>query len=316
MKNKIFTKISIAIIFLLVIFLSTFFVVDQRYVAFVKTLGKINTASNDKPELYGPGLHFKIPAITDVVLFDTRLRTLTSQPEKVPTKEQKFVFVDYYVKWRIKDFEKYYLSTNNYNYKTEELLKPRVSDALKGEFGQKTIEQVISQDRETVMDNVLIALQAKASALGIEIVDMRIKRIDLPKEVQNSVYSRMKTKREAVANEHRAKGRMLAMEIRANTDRQVIEIVSNAKSNAKKIKGAGDAKAAQIYSDSYKQDLEFYQFFKSMQSYNKVFNSNENLLLLSPESEFFKYFNHKSTKIAGNTSNNSNNNSNNNSKKN
>jgi len=303
MTNKIFTKISILIVILLVIFLSTFFIVDQRYVAFVKTLGKINTSSDDKAELYAPGLHFKVPGITQVVLFDTRLRTLTAEPQKVPTKEQKFVFVDYFVKWKISDFKKYYLTTSNYNYKTEELLKPRVSDALKSEFGQKTIEQVISQDREQVMLNVLKSLQSKASTLGIDVVDMRIKKIDLPKEVQESVYSRMRTKREAVANEHRAKGRKLSMEIRSKTDRKVIEIVSGAKSNAKIIKGKADAQAAQIYADSYKQDPEFYQFFKSMQSYNKVFNSNENLLLLSPDSDFFKYFNQQS-KLAINSINN------------
>ena len=123
MTNKIFTKISLLIIILLVVFLSTFFIVDQRYAAFVKTLGKINETGDSKPELYRPGLHFKVPAITRVILFDTRLRTLTAEPQKVPTKEQKFVFLDYYVKWKISDFEKYYLATNNYNYRTDELLK-------------------------------------------------------------------------------------------------------------------------------------------------------------------------------------------------
>ena len=304
MNNKLFTKISIVIVVLLIIFLSTFFIVDQRYVAFVKTLGKINSDSAEKPIIYEPGLHFKIPAITQVIMFDTRLRTLTAEPERVPTKEQKFVFVDYYVKWRIGDFKQYFLVTNNLNYKTDELLIPRVSDALKGQFGQKTIEQVISEDRETVMRNVLKSLQSKSSALGVEVVDMRIKRIDLPKEVQESVYARMRTKREAVANEHRAEGRKKAMEIRSNTDRKVVEIISNAKSDAKKIKGRADAKAAEIYATSYNRDPEFYQFFKSMQSYEKVFNSDENLLLLSPDSEFFRYFN-KQSSLASNGSNSS-----------
>tara|TARA_R110000868_G_scaffold160854_5_gene390655 strand:- start:871 stop:1800 length:930 start_codon:yes stop_codon:yes gene_type:complete len=299
-SNKLFTKIGLVILLILVIFLSTFFIVDQRYVAFVKTLGKINTENGDNPKIYAPGLQFKVPAITQVVLFDTRLRTLTSEPQKVPTKEQKFVFVDYFVKWKIKDYKQYYLVTNNYTYKTEELLKPRVSDALKGEFGQKTIAQVISQDREQIMLNVLKSLQSKASSLGIDVFDMRIKRIDLPKEVQDSVYSRMRTKREAVANEHRAEGRKLAMKIRSNTDREVVEIVSGAKSNAKKIRGTADAKAAEIYANSYSQDPEFYQFFKSMQSYEKIFNSNENLLLLSPDSDFFKYFNKQNIELSAN----------------
>jgi membrane protease subunit HflC len=279
------------ILVVVLVLVSTLYTVDQRSVAIEKLLGKIRLNAQGAPTLNGPGLHLKMPFLTTVVLFDTRLQTLGAQPERIPTRDQKFVYVDYYVKWRIKDFYQYYLSTGNEFERVSQLLRPKVSDALKAEFGKKQIDEVVSEERVNIMDMVRKSLISKTDHFGIEIVDMRIKRIDLPTEVRESVYNRMRTKREAVANSHRYEGQKKAETLRAESDYAGKKIIAEAQKQSETIRGEADAVAAKIYADAFAADPEFFQFYRSLSAYGEVFKSGEpNMLVLSPDSDFFKYF--------------------------
>jgi len=287
-NHKVLTVFGLVILFILY---CCFYTVDQRYVAMEKFLGRVKLSSNNRPIIKYPGLQMKLPIVTSAVLFDTRLQTLGSSPEWIPTKEQKFVYVDYFVKWRIKDFYKFYLATDNQSARVIELLKPKVSDSLKAEFGKKSLEEVVSEDRANIMLKIREALILKAQNLGIEIVDMRIKRIDLPEKVRESVYNRMSTKRQKVANAHRYEGQKKSEELKAEADFNSKRIIAEANKKAEIMRGDADAKAASIYSQSYGRDPEFYQFYRSLSAYDTVFNNNNNILVLAPDSEFFKYFN-------------------------
>ncbi len=280
------------------VFSACMYTVDQRFVAVEKFLGNIRLEQNGKPLIQQPGLHMKFPLLTNVLYFDTRLQTMQSgDAQRIPTKQQKFVYVDYFVKWRIKDFYQFYLATRGDYNRVNELLKPKVSDALKAEFGKKEIEEVVTEDRANIMAKVRDVLKTKAeSSLGLEIIDMRIKRIDLPVEVRESVYDRMRTKRQQVANSHRYTGQKRSEEIKAEADYNAKKIIAEASKTAEVTRGQADAKAAKIYANSFSQDPEFYQFYRSLTAYSSVFNNGENMLVLSPDSDFFNYFNKQKNK--------------------
>lgn len=283
--------ILFVLLVLFFLFSACVYTVNERNVAIEKFLGRIKLEENNRPVIQEPGLHFKLPVLTTVVTFDTRLQTLVSDSEKIPTKEQKFVIVDYFVKWKIRDFYQYYISTSGNYQRVMNLLKPKVSDSLRAEFGKKTIEEVVTEDRVNIMSLVRDVLREKAEAsLGLEIVDMRIKRIDLEEGVKESVYDRMRTKRKQVANDHRFKGQQKSEEIRSEADFNAKKIIAEAKRTAEITRGEADAEAASIYSKAYSQDPEFYQFYRSLGAYSEVFNDNNDMLVLSPDSEFFKYF--------------------------
>lgn len=283
--------ILITIAVIAIILSGCFYTVNERYIAMEKFLGKVSLKEDGTPYMYGPGIHFKVPVFTSVVYFDTRLQTLGSTPERIPTKEQKFVFVDYFVKWKIRDFYKFYLSTKGEYTRVISLLKPRVSDSLKAEFGKKKIEEVVSDDRANIMEKVRDVLKEKSEeSLGLEIVDMRIKRIDLPVEVRQSVYDRMRTKRQQVANTHRFNGQKKSEEIKSQADYTSKKIVAEANKTSEQTRGIADAKAAKIYADAFNKDPEFYRFYRSLSAYDTVFNNSDSMLVLSPDSEFFKYF--------------------------
>ena len=283
--------IAIGTVVILILMLSSFYTVDQRFVAMEKFLGRVRLIKDNKPLVKYPGLQMKMPLVTSVVLFDTRLQTLGSTPERIPTKDQKFVFVDYYVKWRIKDYYVFYLATSNQFSRVIDLLKPQVSDSLKSEFGKKSLEEVVSEDRANIMAKIKESLVIKAASLGVEIIDMRIKRIDLPEEVRESVYNRMSTKRQGVANAHRYEGQKKSEQLRAEADFNSKKIIAEATKKAEIMRGEADAKAASIYANSYGKDPEFYKFYRSLAAYDNIFNTNENILVLGPDSDFFKYFN-------------------------
>lgn len=289
---KVNSRVLFATIgFVFIMFFSCFYTVNERHVAVEKFLGKISLDKDGRPYLKKPGLHFKIPILTTVVHFDTRLQTLGSTPERIPTKDQKFVFVDYFVKWKIRDFYKFYLSTNGEYIRAINLLKPRVSDSLKAEFGKKQIEEVVSDERANIMQIVRDAVKQKAEkSLGIEVVDMRIKRIDLPVEVRESVFNRMRTKRQQVANSHRFTGQKKSEEIKATADFNAKRILAEATKTAEEMRGVADATASKIYADTYNKDPDFYQFYRSMAAYDNVFGKGDNILVLSPDSDFFRYF--------------------------
>jgi membrane protease subunit HflC len=237
-----------------------------------------------------PGLHFKIPMVNAIRVFDARIQTLDTRPQPFLTLEKKRLIVDSYVKWRISDVEKYYTATSGDSFRASDLLSTRIETSLRNEFGMRTLTEVVSGEREEVMDAVITTLSELTEAeLGLSVVDVRVKRIDLPPEVSSSVYERMRTERERLARELRSRGNELAEGIRADADRQSTVIMAEAYRDSEVIRGEGDAEAARIYAEAYNRDAEFYSFVRSLTAYKESFGSGADVLLLKPDSEFFRY---------------------------
>ncbi len=263
---------------------SSVFVVNQWETAVVLRLGEI-VKSDVKP-----GLHFKTPFINNVRTFDARIQTLDSAPERFLTSEKKNLEVDSFVKWRIKDVEKFYTTMNGDNRLAGMRLGQIVKDGLRAEFGNRTVKEVISGERVEIAQKIKDTTASASSDFGIEIVDVRIKRIDLAKDVSDSVYRRMEAERNRVAKDLRSKGAEAAERIRADADRQRVVILADAYSEAEILRGQGDAKAAEIDAKAYNQDPEFYSFYHSLNAYQKSFKDKSDILLVDPKSDFFKYF--------------------------
>ncbi len=240
---------------------------------------------------YEPGLHFLMPIVNNVRKFDARIQTLDAEPQRFLTAEKKDVIVDSYVKWRITDVAQYYRSTGGRITTASRLLAERINTSLRDEFGKRTIQEVISGERAEIMALLTKDSDAKAAELGVEVIDVRVKQIDLPQEVSGSVFDRMRAERQRVASEFRARGAEEAEKIRAGADRQGTVIIAQAYKEAEQLRGAGDAKSAEIYATAYNQNREFYSFYRSLNAYRKVFNKGGDLMVLEPDSEFFKYFN-------------------------
>ncbi len=269
---------------LLLVGSASLFVVQEYQTALLLRLGKI-VASD-----FEPGLHFKLPVIQTVQRFDKRLQTLDAKPEHFLTSEKKFVVVDSFIKWRIADTAQFYRSTRGDALTAARLLGERINAALRDEFGKRTIHEVVSGERTEIMEKLTRKADENAADLGVEIVDVRIKRIDFPPEISNRVYERMRTERERVARELRAQGAEAAEKIRAEADRQKTEILARAYREAEEIRGQGDAEAAAIYAKAFSQDPEFYAFWRSLKAYRRVFGEGRDLMVLDPGSEFFRYF--------------------------
>jgi membrane protease subunit HflC len=237
-----------------------------------------------------PGLHFKIPFVNTVRKFDARVQTLDTRPQSFLTLEKKRLVVDSYVKWIISDTSKFYTATSGDSYRAADLLSTRIETSLRNQFGTRTLTEVVSGEREEVMDAVIATLsKISEEELGLRVVDVRVKRIDLPSEVSNSVYERMRTERERLARELRSRGKELAEGIRADADRQSTVILANAYRESEVTRGEGDAQAASIYANAYNKDPEFYSFYRSLMAYRESFKSGSDVLLLKPDSEFFRY---------------------------
>ncbi|EPX9363278.1 protease modulator HflC [Aeromonas veronii] len=268
---------------------SSVFIVDEGQKGIVVQFGKVKRVDSGEPRLYEPGLHFKVPLIDQVRKMDARIQTIDSQADRFVTSEKKDLIIDSYVKWKIEDFSKYYLATGGGNkLQAEDLLKRKINNGLRSEIGNRTIKDIVSGERSTVMEDALKKM-ARSSELGIKVVDVRIKQINLPVEVSNSIYQRMRAERTAVAREHRSQGREKAEILRADIDRKVTVMIADAESNARQLRGEGDAEAAKIYADSYKKDPEFFSFVRSMEAYRKSFAGGNDLMVLKPDSEFFRY---------------------------
>ena len=239
-----------------------------------------------------PGLHYMIPIINTVKKFETRLLNLDQEPQRFLTVEKKDVIVDYYAKWIIADVRKFYVATRggDVHYATG-LLGQRINRALRDEFGKRTVQEVVAGERGEILDVVQTATAQIYDELGISVVDVRTKRIDLPEEVSNSVYARMRAERTRVAKDFRARGEEAAERIRANADREREIILANAYKDAETVRGEGDARATDIYARSFGQDEEFYTLYRSLNAYETSFSNNNDILLLEPDSDFFKYFN-------------------------
>tara|TARA_B100001173_G_scaffold309640_1_gene322444 strand:+ start:740 stop:1615 length:876 start_codon:yes stop_codon:yes gene_type:complete len=237
-----------------------------------------------------PGLHFKIPVVNTVTKFDARILTLDAAPQSYLTSEKKALTVDSFVKWRVSDVEKYYTTTGGDEERLRRLLIQRVDAGLRNEFGSRTVNEVVSGERDELMDKLTLQLNSIASEeLGVEVIDLRVKKIDLPPEVSDSVYNRMRTERERLAKELRAQGNEVAEKIRATADKEKTIILADAYRQAEETKGNGDAIATSTYANAYSKDPEFYDFTRSLKAYQSTFRSKSDILLINPDSDFFKY---------------------------
>ena len=237
-----------------------------------------------------PGLHFKLPVINTVRKFDARILTLDAAPQSYLTSEKKALTVDSFVKWRVSDVAKYFTTTGGDEERLRRLLIQRVDAGLRNEFGSRTVKEVVSGQRDELMDKLSNQLNLIAKdELGVEVIDLRVKKIDLPPEVSESVFNRMRTERERLAKELRAQGNEVAEKIRATADKDKTIILADAYREAEEIKGNGDATATATYADAYSKDPEFYDFTRSLKAYQSTFESKSDILLINPDSDFFKY---------------------------
>lgn len=268
----------------LVVMAMSIFTVDQRQYAVVFQLGEVKRAISE------PGLYFKIPMIQNVRFFEKRIITLdNAEPERFITSEKKNVLVDSYIKWRIVDPQLFYISVGGDESRAKTRLNQTVNAGLREEFGKRTVHDVVSGERDKIMNQMREKADADARKIGVQIVDVRVKRVELPTEVSEAVYRRMEAERKRVANELRSEGSAEAEKIRADADRQREIIVAEAYRDAQKIKGEGDAKATNTYAQAFGQNPEFYAFYRSLEAYRGSFKNKSDLLVIEPSSDFFKY---------------------------
>ena len=289
-SNMKFIWIILGIIILVTLYTGLFTVTEGQQ-ALVLRLGNLQMNAQNQPKVFNPGLHVKIPFITSVLRFDTRIQTLEIESSRIVTAEKKDVIVDYYVKWRITNLANFYTSTSGDISRAEVLLQQQVNNGLRAQFGQRTIPEVVSDDRSKIMSTLRTQADTSATPLGIDVIDVRIKAIDLPAEVSAAVFSRMRAERQRVASEHRANGKSIAEAIRAKADADVTVILATAKQQAALERATGQKKAAEIYADAYSKNPSFYAFYRSLLAYQDTFNSKEDIMVLGPNSEFFKYMN-------------------------
>jgi membrane protease subunit HflC len=261
------------------------FTVDEKQTAIRFRLGEI--VGTD----YQPGLHFKVPFINNVRKYDKRLQALDTEPERFLTVEKKNVIVDSFVQWRIADVARFYTAVAGDAARANLRLDQIIKDGLRSEFSKRTLQEVVSGDRKQIMDVLTTTTSREAKQLGIEVLDVRIKRIDLPSEVSSSVFRRMRAERERVARDFRSRGAEAAERIRAEADRQSAVILAEAYRDAERARGEGDARIADIYASAYSKDNDFYSFYRSLNAYRSAFEGKNDIFLLRPDSEFFKYFN-------------------------
>ncbi|MBY5923055.1 protease modulator HflC [Ferrimonas balearica] len=273
---------------------SSLFVVEEGERAIVKRFGVIQKDENGQNRVYEPGLRLKVPLIDQVFAMNARILTLDAAADRFVTSEQKDLMVDSYVKWRITDFGKFYLATQGGNQLVaESLLQSKINNGLRSEFGSRTIREIVSGSRDELQQEALRATREDAAELGIEVVDVRVKQINLPREVSEFIYDRMRAQREAVARAHRSEGQEKAEVIRAGADARATVILAEAERKSRTLRGEGDGAAAKIYADTYGQNPEFYALLRSLDAYKASFRSKDDVLVISPDSEFFQYMNSK-----------------------
>jgi len=277
-------SLLIGVFVLLVIITSSAYTVDQREYALVFRLGEIVSVKSE------PGLYFKMPMVENIRYYDKRILTLNwEEPDRFITSEKKNVLVDSFVKWRIIDPSKYYVSVRGDEVQAERRLSQMVNDGLRAEFGKRTIHDVVSGERSEIMEILRQRADKESRQMGIQILDVRLRRVDLPKEVSESVYQRMEAERKSVANELRSQGAAAAEKIRADADKQREVIIAEAYRDAQKVKGEGDAKAAEVYAQAFGKNPEFYAFYRSQEAYKNSFKSKSDVMVIDQSSDFFKY---------------------------
>jgi membrane protease subunit HflC len=290
--NKHLGTLLIVLLVALVVLSASMFTVDQRQNALVFQLGEVVSVKTK------PGLYFKLPLVQNVRFFDTRIQTLDSvDPERFITSEKKNVLVDSFIKWRVIDAKQFYVSVGGDETRAQIRLSQAVNDGLRAEFGKRTINDVVSGQRDEVMNLIRTKADQDARKIGVQVVDVRIKRVDLPETVSENVYRRMEAERKQVANQLRSTGAAEAETIKADADKQKEVIIAEAYRDAQRIKGEGDAKASAIYAAAYGRNPEFYAFYRSMQAYRESFKSKSDVMVLDPSADFFKYM--KNPRAAG-----------------
>jgi len=283
MGNKSLIALIAAVV-LAVVAWNSFYIVSQTERAVLLQFGRVVQGN------VSPGLHVKVPYVNQVRKFDARLMTLDAPTQRFLTLEKKAVMVDAYAKWRVKNAERYYTATSGLKQIADDRLSRRLESGLRDQFGKRTLHEVVSGQRDELMAGITHSLNKMANEeLGIQVIDVRVKAIDLPKEVNRSVFDRMSTEREREAREHRAKGNELAEGIRADADRQRRVLLAEAYRESEEARGDGDAQAAAIYAKAYGQDQEFYGFYRSLQAYRQSFSNKGDVLVLDSNSDFFKY---------------------------
>ncbi len=319
----------VVLIVVLVVLYASLFVVQEGQRGIVMRFGKVLRDSENKPLVYAPGLHFKVPFLESVKSLDARIQTMDNQADRFVTKEKKDLIVDSYIKWRISDFSRYYLATGGGDVsQAEVLLKRKFSDRLRSEIGRLDVKDIVTDSRGRLTTDVRDALNTGSAgqddeiatpaaddaiasaaarveretsskepsvnpnsmaALGIQVVDVRIKQINLPTEVSDAIYNRMRAEREAVARSQRSQGQEEAEKLRAGADYEVTRTLAEAQRTALMTRGEGDAEAAKLFADAFSQDPDFYAFIRSLRAYDNSFNSSQDVMVLSPDSDFFRF---------------------------
>lgn len=278
------TLVGIVVVVLVVLASTSLYVVNERELAIKFRLGEIVTSNIE------PGLHWQTPFVNNVRKFDARIQTLDAEPERYLTGEKKNLIVDSFVKWKINDVANFYTATGGDVARANLRLSQIIKDGLRGEFAKRTIKEAVSGERQQIMDLITVQANQQAETFGIKIVDVRIKRIDFPSDISDSVYRRMRAERQRVAKDLRSRGAEQAEIIRAEADRERTVISASAYRDSEKLRGEGDASATSIYANAYGKDLEFYSLYRSLNAYRRTFVSKSDVLVIEPNSEFFKYF--------------------------
>ena len=277
--------VIIGIVVALLILAMSAYTIDQRRAAVKFQLGEVIAVQTD------PGLYFLVPLLQNVRLFDTRIQTLESRdPERFLTSENRNVLVDSFVKWRVVDVRQYYVSVRGDPIAAESRIAQTVNDALRAEFARRTVHDVVSGERDKIMSTVAEKVDQDVRRIGVAIVDVRLKRVDFVPEISSDVFRRMESERKRAANEERAKGQAEGERIKADADRQRQVIVAEAYREAQKAKGEGDALASRIYAEAFQRNPEFYSFYRSMEAYRQSLRNKNDVMVLDPNSEFFRYF--------------------------
>jgi membrane protease subunit HflC len=282
-----FSRLAIVLVFAAVVVgVTSIFTVHQWERALKFRFGEFSG------EEIQPGLHFKWPFVNTIEKYDTRIQTMDKPPERFFTIKKEELLVDSFVKWKIADLQKYFKTVKN-RAKAENRLQQKINNGLKAQIAKRSIRDIVAGDRIEIMEIVQKEIDDEAKSIGVEVIDVRLKRVDLADSIRGSVFERMRSERERIANEKIAEGNEQAIGIKADADRQKIELVAEAEKNAQIIRGEADALATKIFADSFGQNAEFYEFYRSLSAYKRTFNSPQDLIILDPDSDFFKHFNSK-----------------------
>ncbi len=278
-----------AALIILIVVLNCFFIVEEGESALTLRLGKLERNSDGNVIEYSPGLHFKMPIVVQVKKFNVRIQNMDAETSRIPTDQQKYLLVDYYAKWKIENLPLYYTRTGGNPERARILLKQKINDALRAAFGKRSLKEVVSAERMNIMNILKSTANKSARNLGVKVIDVRIKGIDLLQQVQESVFQRMRTKREQVATQYRYQGKAEAEKIRANADANAKVMLATAKTNAQQTRAQGDRESSAIYTKAYSKDPGFYAFYRSLETYRNAFAAKGTVMVLKTNSAFFKY---------------------------